>query len=176
MTSSDHELKPKKKIRWKWIFGGAFILLFGACSFALVGGFKNIGIVKPLNKTFITKALSDQLPSVSTGAYSTKSGITDDSLSPLNGMISVLGSPSGIGEPSCSANANASTNEVSGTFVSCSNPVTYSISSATVWTRWRKEGDGWKVIDFNLVVDDFEAYTERVVEKRLKEEVAAKAE
>lgn len=165
VTRLDYEIEPEKKFPWGWLIGGIVFLLFGACSFALVGVFKNIGVVKPINDRFIETALDRGLPPFDEGLYSEKSGITDELLEPVNTMIFTLGPPNEIGETNCSANSNTGTGELSGQFVDCSGSVTYSTTAASFSTNWRKEGEDWKLLGFNLDVADAEAYGQLVVER-----------
>ena len=166
MTDVSHAEKPKKRFRKRWVFGGIFILLFGACSYAFVGIFKNISVVKPINEAFIGEALADGLPPENEGVYSIKGGITDSALEPVNEMIRTLGPPDEISEANCSANSSASTDDISGEFVTCSAALNYAISTANLTTRWRKEEEEWKLLAFQLNIDDFDAYTDLVVEKK----------
>ena len=165
MTHLDYEETPKKRFPWGWVIGGIVLLLFGACSFALVGTFKNIGDVKPMNDAFIAEILASELPRVREGYYSETSNVTDDLLAPMNLMITTLGAPEEIGETSCSANSYAGTEKPSGQFVTCSGPVTYATTPATLKTIWRKENEGWKLLEFAFKVTDLEAYGQLVAER-----------
>lgn len=171
MTKEYYELgPPKKRFPWGWTIGGlAMFGLLGTCSFAFVGMFQNMGVVKPINDEFIATVLSDQLPPVSEGFYSDKSGITDEAIAPVNRMIAALGPPDDIAATVCAANSYAGTGQLSGEFVSCSGTLTYPISAASLATRWRREGEDWKLLEFNLQVVDTEAYTNLLVEQKLQD-------
>jgi|GEM_PF-1821714 len=175
MTHSG-EVKSKKKFPWGKIIGGLFMILFATCSYAIVGVFKNVAEVKPINEAFLNKVLYTQLPPANSGVYSDKSGITDATLAQVNTMITNLGAPNELSKPNCSGNSNASTGELSGEFVTCSANLSYDISPGTILTRWRKENDEWKLLMFNLRIADFEAYTDLVVQQKLEEEKGNKAE
>jgi len=165
MTHLDYEETPKRRVPWGWIVGAIVLLLFGTCSFAFVGVFKNIGVVKPINDGFIATVLDSQLPPANAGSYSEASGITDEALEPVNRMISTLGAPDEIGETSCSENSHAGTGQSSGQFVSCTGSVTYSATPATLFTTWKKEGEDWKILTFNINLGDVEAYGQLVAER-----------
>jgi len=166
MALADYEIEPEKKFPWGWVIGGIFMLLFAGCSYAFIGIFKNIGEAKPINDAFIARVLNDQLPPVADREYSAESGITDEAIAPVNRMIATLGIPDEIGATNCSANSNASTNELSGEFVSCSGSVSYAISPASLATKWRKEEGVWKLLQFNLNVADADAYADLVAEQK----------
>jgi len=172
VTDIDYEEKPEKRFRKRWVFGGIFILLFGACSYAFVGMFKNIGVVKPINEAFTSKVLSDGLPPANESVYSIKGTTTDSAVESVNKMISTLGAPDEISEANCNANSSASTNDISGEFVTCAVALDYAISTGSLTTRWRKEKEEWKLLAFQLNIDDVDAYTDLVVEKKISEEKA----
>ena len=176
MAQADYEIKPKKKFPVGWIIGGLAILLFGACGYAFLGIFKNIGVVKPINDDFIAEVLNDQFPPVASGIYSELGPFSDETIGPFNETIRTLGVPDEIGATNCSATSTASTTGDSGSFVDCGGPITYPIGAATLTMRWRKEGEDWKLYRFDMHFPDEEVYAQLVAELALaREEKAEKA-
>lgn len=176
MTQTDYEIKPKKKFPIGWVIGGIAILLFGACGYAFFGMFKNIGVVRPINADFIAEVLNDQLPPVASGIYSEQGGFTDEAIAPINDFIKTIGAPDEIGAANCGATSNASTGGESGNFVNCAGTLTYPIGAASITTRWREEGEAWKLYHFNLNIADAEAYRKLVTDQALAQEKAEQKE
>ncbi len=87
MTQEISAVKSKKKFSLKKIFGVLFLLLFAGCSWALVGVFKNIGVVKPLNAEFVARVLSDKMPPVGDEIYSKHNPSTEADVSSVNRFI-----------------------------------------------------------------------------------------
>ncbi|MEM6901059.1 MAG: hypothetical protein AAF583_14980 [Pseudomonadota bacterium] len=165
---SVEDFGEKRRFPWIAVIVGLVLFgLFGSCSWVFVGILQNAVEVRPLDDSFVAEALETGLPAAGDDIYSEFSGVAAGEVSAVNTMIENLGQLNELGEASCQANSSASTDSLSGHFVTCNRVSVFAVTQVAVSTTWRLEDEVWKLLAFNLNLADIGAYTDAVAKNAI---------
>ena len=138
-----HEVKEKRP--WKWVAITAMIVLLvallGTCVQGFRGLFKDAQAMQARSDELVAAAFQSGLPQTGDSLYSKHIGASDEDLDFVNGLMEALGPPVSSTESACNANTLASTDTLSGRFVSCEKTMQFEETPGSISIRWRFEND-----------------------------------
>lgn len=167
---AEYEDQKSKRPPYLAIAGGvtAIILLLGTCTWGFSGLFKDMSTVSDLTTETAEDFLTNGLPEYADTIYSPEGDFTAESIELLEDLLVELRPIKSVDDPSCNANFNYSTNELSGRFVSCLSIVTFDQSSGRLETVWRFESEDWRLLKFYVHIDDAGVYRQAIARSELR--------